>query len=106
VVWFEAFIFGLAVIIAALYLLRWRFRSAGNLYDGEPKIGSIVVLSEPILAGRGRLKLGASEWVVMGPDLAAGRRVRIVGGDSECLFVEPARTQLMRRLPRAGSFSD
>jgi membrane protein implicated in regulation of membrane protease activity len=74
--------------------------------DGEPKIGSIVVLSEPILAGRGRLKLGASEWIVMGPDLAAGRRVRIVGGDSERLFVEPARTQLMRRLPRAGSFSD
>jgi membrane protein implicated in regulation of membrane protease activity len=90
--------------LAIFYLLRRRLRDAEAVPEGEPRIGSIFVLKEPILAGRGRATLGASEWILTGPDLAAGRRVRIVAAEQDRLFVEPARTPPAHKLPRAGTF--
>ncbi|MCD9027506.1 NfeD family protein [Luteimonas sp. BDR2-5] len=53
-------------------------------------IGRVVPLEQPIVAGRGRVKIGDAFWVVEGPDLAVGTSVRIVGTDGVNLHVEPA----------------
>lgn len=51
-------------------------------------IGHEAVLEEPIREGFGRVALGDTLWRVAGPDLPAGRRVRIVGSDGAVLKVE------------------
>jgi len=53
-------------------------------------VGREVVLDEPIRDGAGRLALDDTTWRVIGPDLAAGARVRIVAADGAVLKVEAA----------------
>lgn len=53
-------------------------------------MGRVVPLDQPIVAGRGRVKIGDAFWVVEGPDLGAGTPVRVVGTDGVSLRVEPA----------------
>jgi membrane protein implicated in regulation of membrane protease activity len=53
-------------------------------------VGRTMVLDEPILRGRGRIKLGDGSWTVTGPDMAAGTRVRVAAVDGAELRVEPA----------------
>ena len=53
-------------------------------------IGHEAELDEPILNGFGRLRLGDTLWRIAGPDLPAGRRVRIVAAEGALLRVEPA----------------
>jgi membrane protein implicated in regulation of membrane protease activity len=52
-------------------------------------IGQVVPLESQIQSGRGRVKIGDAFWMVSGPDLPAGTRVRITGVDSMILAVEP-----------------
>jgi membrane protein implicated in regulation of membrane protease activity len=54
----------------------------------ERFVGHEGVIDEPIADGFGRLKLGDSVWRITGPDLAAGRKVRVVGSDGAVLKVE------------------
>ncbi|KXU36332.1 hypothetical protein AXE65_05355 [Ventosimonas gracilis] len=51
-------------------------------------VGKIVALEQAIIGGRGRVKIGDAFWVVQGPDLALGSRVRITGSDGVNLSVE------------------
>lgn len=53
-------------------------------------IGRVLPLEQPIVAGRGRVKIGDAFWLVEGPDLAVGTPVRVVGTDGVALHVEPA----------------
>jgi membrane protein implicated in regulation of membrane protease activity len=53
-------------------------------------IGKIFVLDQPILAGRGRVTLGDGSWIVTGPDMVAGAKVRVAAVDGTELRVEPA----------------
>ena len=63
----------------------------GNLNArGDSLIGKTIVLDAPILAGRGRVKLGDGSWTVVGPDMVAGARVRVAAVDGTELRVEPA----------------
>ncbi len=39
--------------------------------------------------GSGRIRLGDSEWIARGPDVAAGERVRVSGSEGAILLVEP-----------------
>ena len=52
--------------------------------------GRIFVLSEPIEAGSGRVKVDDSVWRVAGPDLPAGAKVTVTGSDGTTLKVEAA----------------
>ncbi|CTP86290.1 hypothetical protein A6R71_13210 [Xanthomonas translucens pv. arrhenatheri] len=54
----------------------------------EQLIGRVVMLDQPIQAGRGRAKVDDAFWVVGGPDLPAGSTVRIVGVDGMTLLVQ------------------
>jgi membrane protein implicated in regulation of membrane protease activity len=54
-------------------------------------VGHESQLDEPIVNGYGRLKLGDTWWRIAGPDLAVGKRVRVVGTtDGNVLKVEAA----------------
>ena len=57
---------------------------------GESLIGKTIVLDQPILAGRGRVKLGDGSWSVTGPDMVAGTKVRVAAVNGTELTVEPA----------------
>jgi NfeD-like C-terminal, partner-binding len=46
-------------------------------------------LVEPIVNGRGRIRLGDASWTVTGPDLSAGATVEITGADGVVLQVRP-----------------
>ena len=52
-------------------------------------VGRVVVLQTAIVEGRGRVQIADEFWDVTGPELPAGASVRIVGGDSMTLQVEP-----------------
>lgn len=55
----------------------------------ERFVGHELVLDEPIRDGFGRVALADTTWRISGPDLPAGRRIRIVGADGAVLKVEP-----------------
>jgi membrane protein implicated in regulation of membrane protease activity len=57
---------------------------------GEALVGQTFVLDQPILGGRGRIKLGDGSWSVTGPDMAAGAKIRVAAVNGAELRVEPA----------------
>lgn len=54
---------------------------------GEQYIGGIYVLTKAIEEGRGKAKVGDSEWLVSGPDLPKGAHVKVVGVEGTSLKV-------------------
>lgn len=50
-------------------------------------VGTTLVLDEPIVDGRGRVRIDDTQWRVEGPDLPSGARVRIVSADGAVLKV-------------------
>jgi membrane protein implicated in regulation of membrane protease activity len=46
---------------------------------GDQLIGRTATLTEPIVNGRGRIKIGDTVWRVSGPDLPVGATVRVKG---------------------------
>ena len=55
---------------------------------GASLVGRTADLIDPIHNGRGRVKIGDPIWMVTGPDLPAGSRVRVVASDGSDLKVE------------------
>jgi inner membrane protein len=54
---------------------------------GAQYVGRQSVLIEPIVNGRGRIRLGDASWAVTGPDLPAGTAVEVIGADGGVLQV-------------------
>jgi membrane protein implicated in regulation of membrane protease activity len=86
-------------ILAMLSLVAWHrigrhlIRSGGATTlnrRGEQLIGRTVVLTEPIINGRGAARVNDSIWRVEGTDTPAGSNVTIVGIEGTILRVEPA----------------
>jgi inner membrane protein len=87
-------VFGVLGVASVLFWLRV-VRPRGSRSDkpllnrrAETYVGQEAVLDEPITGGFGRIPLGDGIWRIAGPDLPAGRRVRIVGHDGPLLKVE------------------
>ena len=57
---------------------------------GAQMIGRFSILSDPLENGTGRVKLGDTIWRVVGPDLPAGSRVKVVDIEAGTLRVEAA----------------
>ena len=55
---------------------------------GSELLGGEFLLHEAISAGRGKIKVGDSYWLVSGPDLAAGTRIKVIGQEGIILQVE------------------
>ena len=56
---------------------------------GARLVGETALVVQAIEHGSGRVKLGDSEWLARGPNVAAGERVRISGSEGAVLLVEP-----------------
>lgn len=56
---------------------------------GEQLVGMQALVTQAIGGGRGKVRLGDSEWLAYGPDTAVGTRVRVVGVNGAALRVEP-----------------
>ena len=52
-------------------------------------VGETLVVTQAIVDGRGRVRVGDGEWPAHGPDAAAGARVRVIAADGAALTVEP-----------------
>lgn len=57
---------------------------------GAQYIGQVFTLVDPIEHGFGKVRVGDTVWKVSGPDLPAGKPVRVTGVDGAVLVVEPA----------------
>jgi membrane protein implicated in regulation of membrane protease activity len=57
---------------------------------GEQYIGRRFTVETPIVNGRGAVKVDDSVWRASGPDMGAGRQVKVVGVDGSILKVEAA----------------
>lgn len=55
---------------------------------GARSLGQVVVVTQVIENGEGRVKLGDSEWLARGPDAEPGTRMRISGNEGAVLKVE------------------
>jgi inner membrane protein len=57
---------------------------------GERYLGRRFTVESPIVNGRGAIKVDDSVWRAAGPDMPAGRQVKVVGIDGSILKVEAA----------------
>lgn len=91
-VWqFTAFAW-LALATALIWWRRLRKQPATALrlnQRGSELLGGEYILHEAISAGRGKIKAGDSYWLVSGPSLPVGQRVKVVGQQGTVLQVEP-----------------
>jgi len=86
-----------AVLAVALAVLGRRL-SGSNAESDQPMlnrrveglVGRTATLEEPLCDGKGRIRLDDTTWIVQGPDLPAGTKVRIIAAQSGGLTVERA----------------
>lgn len=82
-------------LIFAFSAKRWLrdspIESADPLLNnrGGRLVGETALVTAAIESGSGRVRVGDSEWIARGPDVAAGERVRITGSRGAELLVEP-----------------
>jgi membrane protein implicated in regulation of membrane protease activity len=92
----EALIFVALAVVLAIAGRRYFARTAKKseqpfLNERAARlIGQSFVLAEPIVDGKGRLRIDDTHWRVTGPDLPSGTRVRITGNDGAVLSVGAA----------------
>ncbi len=92
----QLIVFG-ALSIGALALWRYWKRTHPETSDlphlnqrAAQYIGQVYVLSEAIVQGIGRAKVGDGIWKVRGPDLPIGAPVRVTSVEGTVLIVESA----------------
>ncbi|MEO1969548.1 MAG: NfeD family protein [Sphingomonadaceae bacterium] len=82
-----------------------RFLSDSPIVSSDPLlnnrlgrlVGESAIVTQAIDGGSGRVRVGDSEWIAHGPDVASGQRVRITGHRGSQLLVEPATPQIESR---------
>ena len=85
----------LGVIFAIVGRRYWKPKSGDSadptlIQRGVQYIGQVYVLQTAIENGHGRITVGDGSWLVSGPDLPIGARVRVSGVDGARLMVESA----------------
>lgn len=80
----------IAVWISRRWFTRHPIASDAPLLNQRVRsyIGHSFTLEQAIVNGRGKLKIGDSQWLATGPDLAAGAMVRVTGEADGVLIVE------------------
>lgn len=79
----------------SIQIYRTWFRGTARTSDkpllnrrAEQLVGKVTRLDQPIVGGRGRVKIDDAFWVVDGPDLPVGTQVRVVAVDGMTLKVQ------------------
>jgi membrane protein implicated in regulation of membrane protease activity len=86
------------VILSVIAALAGRRFSKTDIDSEDPQLnlragrlaGRTFVLAEPIVEGRGRVRIDDTVWQVHGPDAPAGTRIVVTGADGSILRVEAA----------------
>lgn len=83
------------VLAVGFVLAGRRFFGARDRQDepllnrrGEQLVGQRATLTEPIVNGRGRIRINDTMWRVKGPDLPTGTEVRVTAFDPVTLEIE------------------
>ena len=85
-----------AVLAIASCMLYWKFlRPLAEQRDDQPLlnrraaklVGQRFVVVEPIVNGRGKVKVGDGAWLAEGPDAAIGSEVEVVACEGTTLKV-------------------
>ena len=89
--------FGAFALWIAVTLLAARRWNSGRTRPDDHQLlnqlvaqlaGQTAIVTEAIAGGRGRVRLGDSEWIAAGPDLPPGAQVRVIGAEGAVLRVE------------------
>ena len=94
----QAIVFALLALASCFAYARWlrpriERRSAGAERlnrRGEQMIGQRYELIEPIINGRGKVRVGDGQWLVSGPDLPVGSTVEVLAVEGTTLQVRAA----------------
>ncbi len=87
-------VFAVLSVISVFVGRRWLIRSNATSEEptlnerGASLIGRTADLIDPIVNGHGRVKIGDTVWLVNGPDLPVGAKVRVIGSRGSDLKVE------------------
>lgn len=81
--------------VATVFLVRRYARSDSAVSDtpdlnvrGAQYLGRIVTVEQPIVSGRGKVRVGDTLWHAQGEDATAGTKVKVVGVNGTALVVE------------------
>jgi inner membrane protein len=94
--WQVQFVLFSVLSVAAIVLWR-RYHPARQETDaevpalnrrGESYVGRVFTLDQPIVNGTGKLRVDDSQWRIVGTDVPAGAKVRVVQADGANLHVE------------------
>ncbi|WP_051310908.1 NfeD family protein [Zooshikella ganghwensis] len=96
---FQLIIFSLIALISAYSW--WRYlkhkpstpRQSSLNQRSQQLLGRCYIVSEAIVGGRGKIKVGDSFWMVTGPDLPEGAQVKVVAVNGMQLQVEAVENQ-------------
>ena len=88
---------GVAIVTAYVgrkYLVRFQHHRHATEVEtlnrrGSEFVGQTIALIEPIVAGRGRARVGDGTWTVTGPDAPAGALVEVIASNGIELRVKP-----------------
>ena len=92
----QLLLFGVLGVLAAWLWRRYDRSSAESSslphlnQRSAQYVGQVCVLTEPIVQGYGKARVGDGAWKVRGPDLPAGATVRVVAAEGSVLIVEAA----------------
>lgn len=80
----------IAVAVSRRYLKLKKVHSADPLLNSryERLVGHVITLETPIVNGHGRVPVDDGSFLVSGPDLPAGKKVRVVEVSGAVLVVE------------------
>lgn len=87
-------LFAVLAIAAVFSGKRWLARHPVTSPDplmndrGGRAVGEMVVVTQPIDGGTGRVRMGDGEWLARGPDAPVGARMRVAAHDGAILIVE------------------
>ena len=80
--------------VATVFVVRRFSRSDNSPSDtpdlnarGAQYIGRVVVVADPIVSGRGKVRVGDTLWQAEGADAAAGTRVKVTAARDTVLVV-------------------
>lgn len=87
-------VFTVLSVISLFVGRRWLIRSGASSEEptlnqrGASLIGRTADLIDPIVNGHGRARIGDTVWMVNGPDLPLGAKVKVIGSHGSDLKVE------------------
>lgn len=90
----QVVIFAVLAIVSVFTGKRWLKSNPIEALDpkmndrGARIVGDVVVVTNVIESGSGRVKHGDSEWLAKGPDAEPGTRMRVAGCEGTVLLVE------------------